>query len=188
VTLGGIVLAGGKSRRMGSPKAWLRIDGVTLLERAVAVLGEMASPVIISAAAGQELPMTGTVIRDAVPDRGPMGGIHAGLTALPGCDAVLVLAIDMPFMTAAVLRDIVTTFEKTQADAVVPMVDGVLQPLAAVYRRTVLPTIDAQLNAGDWALHAFVAKLATVVHVVQTDRDRQAFQNWNTPADMTRDR
>ena len=180
--VGGIVLAGGQSRRMGTPKAWLRHGGVTLLERAVATLGEVASPVVIAAAAGQALPVTANVVRDAVPDAGPLAGLHAGLLALADSDAVLVLAVDLPLMTAEVLQQLVETMvNEPTADAVVPSVDGAWQPLAAVYRRAILPRVEEHLRRGRRSMHAL---LGTLKVATAEGLPAAAFANWNTPADV----
>src|SRR3954447_23475389 len=100
--VGGIVLCGGQSKRMGQPKAWLPFAGELLLPRVVRLLGEVVTPIVVVAAVGQELPPLPTaieVIRDEEPGRGPLQGLVAGLTALQGkAEAAYVSSCDVPFL------------------------------------------------------------------------------------------
>src|SRR5262245_18679637 len=100
--VGGVVLCGGRSSRMGQPKAWLPFAGEPLLARVVRLVGEAASPVVVVAAAGQELPpllADVEIVRDPEPDRGPLQGLAAGLAALRGrAAAAFVTSCDAPFL------------------------------------------------------------------------------------------
>ncbi len=102
-TAGGIVLCGGRSSRMGTPKAWLPVGGDTFLGRTVRVVSAVCSPVVVVAAVGQELPPLPAgveVVRDGAPDNGPLQGLLAGLDALVGrCDVAFVAACDLPGLT-----------------------------------------------------------------------------------------
>src|SRR5689334_1590078 len=97
---GGIVLCGGRSSRMGRPKAWLPFGGETMLQRVVRVLREVVDPVAVVAAPGQDIPELPTgvrVIRDEIEGKGPLGGLCAGLSAIAGeCDAVYLSSCDVP--------------------------------------------------------------------------------------------
>src|SRR5690349_12623666 len=86
-TVGGIVLCGGQSKRMGRPKAWLPFAGELMLPRVVRLLGEAVSPVVVVAAPDQDvppLPPEVAVVRDEEKGRGPLQGLAAGLNALRG--------------------------------------------------------------------------------------------------------
>src|SRR5262245_6026051 len=102
IRVGGIVLCGGQSKRMGQPKAWLPVAGEAMLARVVRVLGEAVSPIVVVAAPDQELPaMPGDVaiVRDEAKDRGPLQGLAAGLSALQGTvDGVYASSCDVPFL------------------------------------------------------------------------------------------
>ncbi len=108
---GGIILCGGESSRMGRPKAWLPVGDELLLQRVVRVVGEAVGPVVVVAADGQAVPpLPGNVevVRDAVPNRGPLEGLLAGLNALDGrVDAVYLSACDMPFLKLGFVRRVV---------------------------------------------------------------------------------
>jgi molybdopterin-guanine dinucleotide biosynthesis protein A len=152
----GIVLAGGRSSRMGAPKAWLDWHGTTLLRRTCGIVARGADgPVVVVRAPGQELPpLPGgvRVVEDAREGRGPMQGLLAGLEAVDG-DVAFVASTDMPFLhprfVAAVCAGI------GDADAAVPYADGHRQPLAAAYRTALAPLL-AQLVAEDRMRSAFL--------------------------------
>src|SRR5438132_1025759 len=100
--VGGIVLCGGRSKRMGRAKAWLPFAGEIMLPRVTRLVGEAVEPVVVVAAPEQELPALPpgvTVVRDAERDRGPLQGLAAGLTALAGrADAAFLSSCDVPFL------------------------------------------------------------------------------------------
>ena len=108
MTVGGIVLCGGRSSRMGRPKAWLPVGGEVMLQRVVRVLREVVDPVVVVAAPGQDvppLPDAVTIVRDEVEGRGPLAGLAAGLAALDGrADAAYLSACDVPFLSPAFVR------------------------------------------------------------------------------------
>src|SRR5262249_10929543 len=106
--LGGIVLCGGQSRRMGRPKAWLPFGSELMLPRVVRLLGEAGFPVVAVAAPEQEvppLPASIRIVRDEEKGRGPLQGLAAGLAALEGlADAAYLSSCDVPFLQPAFVR------------------------------------------------------------------------------------
>jgi molybdenum cofactor guanylyltransferase len=152
---GGIVLCGGESSRMGRPKAWLPVDGETMLHRVVRVIGGVVSPVIVVAAPGQdvpELPAGVRVVRDEVAGCGPLGGLAAGLAALKGeCDRAYLSGCDVPLIRGEFVRRVVEA-RIAKPQAALPLIAGRLHPLAAVYSLDVLPVVLAQLAAGDFRM------------------------------------
>lgn len=136
---GGIVLCGGESSRMGRPKAWLSLGDELLLQRVVRIVSEILGTVVVVAAEGQDVPpLPGNVevVRDAVPNRGPLEGLLAGLAVFDGrVDAVYLSACDMPFLKAAFVRRVVESLDGVSA--AVPRVGGRRHPLAAAYRVSV---------------------------------------------------
>src|SRR5689334_3654987 len=109
--LAGIVLCGGRSSRMGRPKAWLPFGGELMLQRVARVLRGVVDPVVVVAAPGQdvpELPAGVAVVRDEVEGRGPLQGLAAGLAALAGkADAAYLSSCDVPFLTPGFVRRMV---------------------------------------------------------------------------------
>src|SRR5438270_6622638 len=106
--VGGIVLCGGQSSRMGRPKAWLPFAGETMLARVVRLLGSVVSPLVVVAAPEQDLPPLPAgvaVVRDPQRGRGPLQGLAAGLEALLGrADAAYVSSCDVPFLEPGFVR------------------------------------------------------------------------------------
>ena len=164
----GVVLAGGRSSRMGSPKAGLEWHGSTLLYRTAAVLARVVDgPVVVVRAPAQtlpDLPAGIDTIEDPVAGLGPMQGLAAGLGAVAdragSSDGVaFVCSTDLPFLhpafvarTLALLRVPATdlpTGAVAHADAVMPVVGGHRQPLAAAYRIALAPLLTVLLAEGD---------------------------------------
>ncbi|AMV28189.1 Molybdenum cofactor guanylyltransferase [Gemmata sp. SH-PL17] len=110
--IGGVVLCGGKSSRMGRPKAWLPFGGEFMLQRAVRVLSEIVEPVVVVAARNQDvppLPSEVAIVSDEIDEKGPLAGLAAGLAALAGqCDAVYLSACDVPFLKPEFVRRVVS--------------------------------------------------------------------------------
>lgn len=149
--LAGVVLCGGKSSRMGAPKAWLQFGGEPLLQRVVRVLRQVADPVVVVAAKDQELPpLEGSVevVRDSVRDQGPLQGMAAGFEAVDSrASAVFVSSTDAPFLSPALIHRLVA-LRLAEFDIAVPMADGHYHPLSAVYGVQVLAEITAMLAHG----------------------------------------
>ena len=181
-----LILAGGRSRRMGRPKAFLPVEGETLLERAVRIARELNPvEVLISGRAGHDysaLPGC-RVVLDREPDLGPLGGIERGL-ASSRTPLLLVLAVDLPHITAAFLRRLLGHCDASIG--VVPRLDGRLEPLAAVYPTTSHRLADRLLAQRQLAAQTFAnaCLLAQAVRILELGGPEAAlFRNWNTPAD-----
>ncbi len=140
------VLAGGKSSRMGSDKAFLQLDGRTLLARALE-LAQAAAPQVFIVGQRDKFACFGAVVEDVFPGRGPLGGIHAALSAT-ATELNLVLAVDLPFMRADFLRYLLERARASSALVVVPRALGGYQPLCAVYRRAFRQRAETVLQAG----------------------------------------
>jgi molybdopterin-guanine dinucleotide biosynthesis protein A len=147
VTVGGIVLAGGQSTRMGTAKALLPFGPETMLQRVVRLLGTTVSPIVAVAAREQELPPLPAdiiVARDERDARGPLEGLRAGLKALPdSVDAAYVTSCDVPLLLPAFVEHMLSLLG--EHDIAVMEIDGFTHPLSAVYRRTVLPHVESLL-------------------------------------------
>lgn len=135
--VGAVVLAGGRSSRMGTPKAWLEWHGSTLLRHTVGIVGRSVDgTVVVVRAPGQELPplpASVEVVDDPVEGRGPLQGIASGLAALAGhADVAFVCSTDLPFLHPALVRAVLAG--RGDADVALPVVDGHRQPLLAAYR------------------------------------------------------
>jgi len=148
----GIVLAGGRSSRMGTAKAALEWHGSTLLHRTAAVVARAVDgPVVVVAAPGQELPALppGTeVVADPVEGRGPLQGIATGLAALAErAPAAFVCSTDLPFLHPVFVRRVLARLTD-DLDVVLPVARGYPQPLAAAYRTALAPRVEALIARG----------------------------------------
>ena len=142
----GIVLCGGKSTRMGSPKALLPFGAETMLQRVVRLLATVVSPIVVVAAPEQSLPDLPDVIvaRDEQHGRGPLEGLRAGLKALPAWSEIAyVTSCDVPLLVPDFVRQMIDLLG--DHDIAVMDIDGFPHPLSAVYRRTTLPHVEALL-------------------------------------------
>jgi molybdopterin-guanine dinucleotide biosynthesis protein A len=142
----GVVLAGGRSTRMGRPKAALEWHGSTLLYRAAALVSRAVDgPVVVVAAPGQrlpELPVGVPVVEDPVEGQGPMAGIATGLAAVvERAPVAFVCSTDMPFLHPAFIDRVLREFTIAGTEVVFPVVRGFRQPLAAAYRTTLADVI-----------------------------------------------
>lgn len=144
-----IVLAGGMSSRMGVPKALLDWHGTPLVHRVAGILARVCHPVVVVAAAGQELPVPAGVeiAVDAAPGRGPLEGVAAGMRALDGRAQVAFLAAtDLPLLHPEFVTALLAALEGF--DAAVAVADGRDQPLAAAYTARLLTRAPSLLAAG----------------------------------------
>ncbi|MSR31039.1 MAG: molybdenum cofactor guanylyltransferase [Gemmataceae bacterium] len=146
--VGGIILCGGKSTRMGKPKAWLSLGDETFLERVIRIAGQVVSPIAVVAATEQELPHLGEgviLVRDAFPEEGPLRGMAGGMAALAGlCEAAFITSCDVPFLQVNFIRFIVGNLQNKRW--CVPVASGFTHPLAGVYRLDLLPCIEGLLQ------------------------------------------
>src|SRR5436190_16295070 len=115
---GGIVLCGGRSSRMGRPKAWLPFGDELMLPRVVRLLGEVVRPIVVVAAPDQDvppLPPDIAIVRDEEKGRGPLQGLKAGLEALRGkADAAYLSSCDVPLLLPAFVRRLVELLDEQQ--------------------------------------------------------------------------
>jgi molybdenum cofactor guanylyltransferase len=188
---GGIVLCGGKSTRMGTPKALLPFGVETMLQRVVRLLGEVVAPIVAVAAVDQalpELPSDVIITRDEHEGRGPLEGLRAGLKALPPhVEAAYVTSCDVPLLVPAFVRQMLTLADGY--DIAVMEIDGFPHPLSAVYRRTTLPQVEELLSANRLR-PAFLFDAVKTRRVqpeeMTADPDLHTLQNLNTPEEYAK--
>ncbi|MEX2141808.1 MAG: molybdenum cofactor guanylyltransferase [Pirellulales bacterium] len=153
--IGGVILCGGESKRMGTPKPWLPFGGQTLLARVIQILSGVVEPIVVVGAAGQRLPSLPddiVLVHDRAPGRGPLEGITVGLLALAGrADAAFLCGCDAALLSPAVVRYLIDLLG--DHDAVVPVVGGFRQTLISVCRVRVLPAVETMLKAGERKTH-----------------------------------
>jgi molybdopterin-guanine dinucleotide biosynthesis protein A len=187
-----LVLVGGQSSRMGSDKALLRLpDGESLLEHALAMAATVASEVKLVGPRQKyvEIRWAGEVVEDTFPGTGPLGGIHAGLTA-SSTDLNLVLAVDMPAVTSELLRFLVQTAQTHERLVTAFGAEGRWQPLCAVYRKGFARVAEDAITAGRCKVDASFTE--QIAHQVSEDDLRlngfsaELFTNCNTAEEWQR--
>jgi molybdopterin-guanine dinucleotide biosynthesis protein A len=186
IRVGGIVLCGGQSSRMGRPKAWLPFGDELMLPRVVRLLSEAVEPVMVVAAPEQEvppLPPEVRIVRDAERGRGPLQGLLAGLEALQGqVDAAYLSSCDVPFLKPAFVRRLIDLLGDNAI--CVPRVGNNHHPLAAVYRLAVAEAVSRLLNENRLRpLFLFEAAPTRVVEaneLADVDTTFQSLRNLNT--------
>jgi molybdopterin-guanine dinucleotide biosynthesis protein A len=155
------VLAGGKSSRMGTDKAFLDFKSQSLLERALHTLRAVTPEVMI---VGQRTKFEkfAPVVEDVFLERGPLGGIHAALTA-SATDLNLMLAVDLPFIDMRFLKFLVKRAHATDALVILPRAAGGLQPLCSVFRREVQPVAERALLRKENKIDLLFNQMKTLV-------------------------
>lgn len=140
---GAIVLCGGRSTRMGRPKAWLPWQGRPLVVHVVELLHRVVAEVVVVSSAELKLPpLRATLVRDDQPAEGPLVGLAVGLEAMEA-ELAFATSTDVPFLSEAFVRAVLS-----HGGAAAPVVDGFVQTLAAAYPRSAAATARALLAAG----------------------------------------
>jgi len=177
-----LVLAGGDSRRMGHPKAWLKVGDTSLLRYVVDRLAPTFSEVMVSFAEPEQLeePVPFRIVFDRKPSAGPLAGIEAGLEAARN-EVLFALACDMPYVTPEIAQ--VAIAAARRCDAAIPRIDGRPEPVCGAYRRSALPVIARALDAG----RLKTADITSELDVTWLeDLDPSLFRSLNTPQDLDR--
>jgi len=193
----GIVLAGGRSQRMGTPKAALEWHGSTLLRRAAGLVGRAVdAPVVVVRAPGQQLPDMPAdieIVEDAREGRGPLQGIVAGLQQIADrADVVYVTGVDAPLLHPAFVRCVLRSL-RDEDEIAVPHAHGFAQPLAAAYRTSIAPRLEELIEqdrlvtrallAGPHVRELHPAALLADAAVAANDPDLDSLLNLNAPQD-----
>lgn len=194
--LGGVVLCGGKSRRMGRSKAFLTFGNESLLARTVNTISRIAWPICVVAAPGQELPPLpqGILIaRDPTEGRGPLQGISVGLEAISEyAGAAFISSTDVPFLNPALIRRL-STLQSNGYDIAVINAQGHYHPLGAVYACHVRKEADILLAENRLRPFFLFERVRTLVAdealllsdpiLREADPHLSSLRNLNTPED-----
>jgi len=181
------ILAGGKSTRMGADKAFVALDGRTLLQRALELARSVTSDVRIVGDPQKFAPFAPTV-EDVFPNCGPLGGIHAALRASQ-TELNLIVAVDVPFVPPALLQYLIERARKSaSATVTVAQSGGRYQPLCAIYRREFAIAAEKSLRAGrnkiDALFEATSTQLITDGELESAGFSPKMFRNLNTPEEL----
>ena len=196
----GIILAGGRSRRMGQDKAFLEAGGRYLIEWVLDAVRAVADEIVlVTNAPAKYAGMADRITGDLFPGVGALAGIHAGLMTM-NTEYGLVVACDMPFLNRELLRymiDLAPAF-----DVVMPYVGADdptmhqeapakardLHPLHAIYRKTCVPAVEQAIRQGDYRVVSFLPAVRVRYvgrpEIERLDPTHLSFFNVNTPADF----
>jgi molybdopterin-guanine dinucleotide biosynthesis protein A len=187
MAISGVILAGGKSTRMGQNKAVMEIGGKRLIDRLAEGLAEIFPEVIIVANVPDLYDSLGVkVVPDLIPEKGSLGGIYTA-TATARHPWAFVMACDMPFFNPGLIRYLATLTH--DCDVVIPYTDD-WEPLHALYAKTCLPPMERMIHSGQLKIVRFFPH----VRVRRVDREELSpydphgfsFFNMNTPEEFAR--
>lgn len=181
------VLIGGKSSRMGEDKSKLRLDGVTLLDRAIDIARSASNDVRLL---GHSSCDSGVL---SIPDRfsgcGPLAGIDAALSVTT-CEFNFIVPVDTPFVPPLVVRHLVKLARATNATVTYPRLRAGYQPLCAVYRKAFGQVAEAALRKGEYKIDPLFAKVTTCTiddaELRKLGYGEEIFDNLNTREDWER--
>jgi len=172
---------------MGRDKALLVLDGVTLLERAAAVLAELTPRVLLATGAAPRYAEFGLEgVLDAEAGAGPLAGLAAVLERLEHEEIAhaCVLACDMPRASAAVFRALLARARAESAEACLVRTPAGLEPLCGVYHARCLPAVRAALARGERRMDSFHGEIRLVT-ASEAELERDCARNLNTPEEFS---
>lgn len=184
--IAGLVLIGGKSERLGRPKALIELHGVPLWSRAVDSLTPFVNDILfLGGVTGFAPPSRYRRIDDDPPGIGPLGGLVAGLEQ-SGYKHHLLLAVDYPLVPAELLQSLCGHAGKY--DAVCGMNDSFTEPLVAYYHAHCAPVIRQMLTEREVHTHRLIGRVKKLVipklEMLKIDPAKTAYFNVNTPSDL----
>ena len=187
IEITGVILVGGKSRRMGRDKAFLEVAGKPLIERVLQVFTENFTQVILVGDREERFADYGLQVLPDIYPGSPLGGLYTGLSHAV-TDYIFVSSCDLPFPSGELLRYICSL--RNGYDAVVPTTANGYEPLFALYSKSCLGPIKALLDSGDYCAYAYLPQVrvsyVAYEELAQFDKDRRAFLNINTPAEFAK--
>ena len=180
------ILAGGRSSRMGTDKAFVRVLGRPLIEE---ILGQSAGlgteSLIITNRPAEYAYLGVPLFGDVLPDKGPLGGLYTALHSATR-PHVLCIACDMPFVVRPLLDYLISLIP--EGDAIMPRLDGEAEPFRAIYSRACLAPIRAALDAGRMRMISFFpdvsVRFVDEAEIDRFDPQHLSFFNVNTPEDL----
>lgn len=185
----GIILAGGRSSRMGRDKSLLPWNNSDLLHSVINKVGQVCDDIVLVSNQPRNLAREDVrVVKDIIPDMGPLGGIHAGLTSARD-PLAFVTACDMPYVVPQAIRFLLHE-AVGDWDVVIPTCGEMFEPMCCVYSKTCLPAIETLLKQGRRRIIEFFPlvriKYIDVENFRQFDAKLAMFTNINTAEEYER--
>ncbi len=182
--ISGIILAGGKSSRMGTEKGLIPFRGKPMIEYAIEALSPFCNQTLISANSTSYDFLGFKVIKDEIPDSGPMGGIYSCMKHSKN-ELNFVLSCDMPLITPTVVSLIIDAINEFEV-AIPWHGNEYFEPLCAIYRKTLLPEFEKFIKSGNFRIPDLIKNVNThkIITGTETGLDRKTFFSVNSKADM----
>lgn len=180
----GIILAGGKSSRMGSDKGMLDLSGKKFIEHIITAIKPKVDQVIIIANNDNYNAYGYPVYKDLITERGPIGGIYTGLT-YSTTEKNIVVSCDIPFITSSLVQHIIE--HSAGADIAVPIYKGNIEPLCSVYNKSITEEIGKLINKGELKMLKVIQHLMTrevVINETLKFYTDDLLLNINTPEEL----
>lgn len=179
----GIILAGGKSTRMGRDKALIEVEGTSLLDRSVKTLQAVCDNLLISSANESHARPGIDIIKDEVKDCGPIGGVYSCLKKSV-TDWNFVVSVDSPFVEPGFIKHLLKNVD--DCDVLVPQHHKGKEPLVAFYHKNSISQIEDHLKNGIYKMHRLLDALNTKYIDVQdwVETNPRLFFNYNRPEDF----
>ena len=187
-SISGVILAGGTNKRFGGiTKSNVVVGGKTIISRMISTISDLFDEIIIVTNKPEEFRefIQYIIVEDQYLKAGPLGGIHAALKASSE-DAIFVFAGDMPFLDKEIITDQINEFNKTEHDVLIPEVNQFIEPLHAIYRKSVLNDLERFLSEGkSRAVRDFLSEENVgYFQIPNTEKTGRAFANINSPSDL----
>jgi len=158
ISISGFILAGGKSRRMGTDKALLIFQGKTLLEHMIKLINPFCNNIAISGQNPDYSIFGVEMVPDLYSGCGPIAGIYSSLNHSE-CDWNLLIGVDVPFVNEELFLSLISNIG--EYDCIIPEHTSGVEPLIGIYHRRALPVIEEMIKAGDFKLSKLLSKLNT---------------------------
>jgi molybdopterin-guanine dinucleotide biosynthesis protein A len=179
----GIILCGGKSRRMGNNKAFLKLNGKYIVSHVFEVLSALCKEIIISTNTKELAFLKGDLVADEFQNIGPIAGIYSALKHSK-TEKNIILSCDTPFINTDILEYLLKNSENF--DVVLPVFEDFLQPLTGIFNKTIIPIIENEITKGNYIPPRIFEK--TNLNKLKIDKNikgwhKHLFFNVNSPED-----
>ncbi len=187
--IAGAILAGGRNSRMsGLNKAFIRINGTSIIQRTLRIFEKIFDEIIIVTNSPQDFASYKkdvTLATDIIKGIGPLGGIHAALS-VTSKKAVFFVACDMPFLHNALILRELDCFNKVECDCLVPRAGASIEPLHAIYKKDLMENINSFVkNNSNYSIRKFLETINVYYWDLEESRsNKKIFVNFNTTKDL----
>lgn len=178
----GIILAGGKSTRMGVDKGFVQWKGRPFVQHSIIALKPLVSKMIIVSDHSLYDRLSYKRVKDSIQGAGPLSGLYSGLKESE-TELNLVLSCDVPLITSNILEKLVAAYHKG-VDAVVCSADDKIMPLVALYHKDCYKVCKALLDSGERRMMQLLDKLPNTRYVILKEIEAKNVRNINSPKDL----